>query len=459
MQPEKLYVVDEPLDDRCRELLDLVIESCELQYGAITLEMEGLESANYSSCSASSLISQRELLRATAIQGDTVYLVEDANLDHRFLADSPLLWGKVRFYAGAPISLSGVLIGALSVFAPEPRTLSFRQQRILERAAKQISALLELRLLNHQLQRSAQELNAQQQMFDTVFNSLPVECCLKNEEGKLLIYNHKFAERFKITRDEWIGRTSYDLWPREIAEQIALDEREARRTKAPVSRYLTIPEGDGNTHWRSTRATCIDNRGCELLLCVGVNVTDEINRKLELEKTKASLEASKSQLQNLLKLDYLTGLSNRRAFEALCLSGLFALKASGKRFSVISVEVGALTLLNRRCGSQAVDEMLRQVAQAMRGELKGSETIARIAGGSFRIYVPELDRTEAEIVAEKLASRIEKIRWTGGIICPATDVAVFDDRHMHAGDLFSAPTKISRRRKTPTKIDREPAYV
>jgi serine/threonine-protein kinase len=74
-------------------------------------------------------------------------VVEDTLLDPRF-ADNPLVTGEphLRFYAGVPLLVEqGSSVGALSVAAREPRTITPRQLDALRRLADQVARELRLR--------------------------------------------------------------------------------------------------------------------------------------------------------------------------------------------------------------------------------------------------------------------------------------------------------------------------
>jgi diguanylate cyclase (GGDEF)-like protein/PAS domain S-box-containing protein len=91
---------------------------------------------------------------AHAILGDDLMEVPDAQADRRF-ADNPLVTGKpnIRFYAGAPITLSdGLTMGTLCVFDRLPRALTSRQRSILRELAAAAAAAIEQRL--HARERS-----------------------------------------------------------------------------------------------------------------------------------------------------------------------------------------------------------------------------------------------------------------------------------------------------------------
>src|SRR5688572_21323414 len=81
-------------------------------------------------------------------------IVGDAQEDQRF-ADNPLVTGAphVRFYAGIPLrSRDGLVLGTLCALDRKPRELAPEQRRLLEALAQQVTAQLELRRRNLELE-------------------------------------------------------------------------------------------------------------------------------------------------------------------------------------------------------------------------------------------------------------------------------------------------------------------
>ena len=94
---------------------------------------------------------------AHAINGETLFEVENALLDPRF-RDNPLVTGApdIRFYAGMPLADSeGHNLGTLCVIDRQPRQLSERQKGALKLLAQQAINLFELRLQTRQQQEQA----------------------------------------------------------------------------------------------------------------------------------------------------------------------------------------------------------------------------------------------------------------------------------------------------------------
>lgn len=84
-----------------------------------------------------------------AIQGDEVFVVENAQTDPRFRSN-PLVLGKphIGFYAGAPLIVSnGVRLGTFCIIDRQPReTFDFRESELLRHFARIASRLIERRL-------------------------------------------------------------------------------------------------------------------------------------------------------------------------------------------------------------------------------------------------------------------------------------------------------------------------
>lgn len=91
---------------------------------------------------------------AHAIEGDSLFVVENATEDERFKNFS-LVTGdpNIVFYAGIPLTdKDGYSMGALCVIDNKTKKLTEFQSNALEVLGRQVVRLLELRKLNHQLQ-------------------------------------------------------------------------------------------------------------------------------------------------------------------------------------------------------------------------------------------------------------------------------------------------------------------
>jgi len=100
-------------------------------------------------------------LCASAILGEEIWVIKDAQVDPRSLAN-PLVAGEfgLRFYAGSPLRThDGYNLGTLCVIDKRPRELTEQQARVLDDLAALVVDELELRLAARRQARRATELN------------------------------------------------------------------------------------------------------------------------------------------------------------------------------------------------------------------------------------------------------------------------------------------------------------
>jgi len=108
----------------------------------------------------------------------------------------------------------------------------------------------------------------------------------------------------------------------------------------------------------------------------------------------------------LSETDELTGLFNRRGF-AIAANRLFAQAARYDRAaSVLMIDSDSLKVVNDQHGHDAGNRLLRQMAAAIRAELRYTDVAARYGGDEFIVLLPETPLKGALEVAERIRSRV-----------------------------------------------------
>ena len=113
--------------------------------------------------------------------------------------------------------------------------------------------------------------------------------------------------------------------------------------------------------------------------------------------------------------DNLTGLANRRAFEARLRRALGTATAHGSQHTLLCFDLDRFKAVNDRAGHFAGDELLRQLAAMMRRNLRDEDMLARMGGDEFALLLEDVAPDHAAHVAEKIRSEIEgfQFRWQG----------------------------------------------
>ncbi len=127
----------------------------------------------------------------------------------------------------------------------------------------------------------------------------------------------------------------------------------------------------------------------------------------DLRERRVLLEMEASALRNEVLTDPLTELLNRRAFDQNLESAFRQWERHRRSFVLILGDLDYFKLINDRFGHLVGDEVLKGVAQRIRGSLRRSDLAFRIGGEEFAVLLLETPLASGLEVAEKLRHRID----------------------------------------------------
>jgi diguanylate cyclase (GGDEF)-like protein len=104
------------------------------------------------------------------------------------------------------------------------------------------------------------------------------------------------------------------------------------------------------------------------------------------------------------RLDYLTGITNSRAFRELASLELLRAKRYEHPFSLAFIDLDNFKHINDRYGHLVGDEVLKVVATTIQSNIRQTDIVARLGGDEFVVFLPESDAISATIAINKLRS-------------------------------------------------------
>jgi diguanylate cyclase (GGDEF)-like protein/putative nucleotidyltransferase with HDIG domain len=203
------------------------------------------------------------------------------------------------------------------------------------------------------------------------------------------------------------------LAPELLTEGCALLELEQARELLPGflhDIYPTRLNGHGPQAWdRHWLLVPLLNRAGELSGVIWAD--DPTDRLLPSPERLQALRAfanqaaaaieSASQLagmRHLAEHDPLTGLRNRRGFDA----GIQAGMSGGRMLSLLICDLDNFKRINDSLGHGAGDEVLEQFAELLRACMRTSDVPTRLGGEEFALVLPGVDAVAAMAIAERL---------------------------------------------------------
>lgn len=120
------------------------------------------------------------------------------------------------------------------------------------------------------------------------------------------------------------------------------------------------------------------------------------------------------ELKTLSVTDGLTGLFNRRYFDERLSEELHRGIRYKSTFSLAMIDIDDFKLFNDTEGHVAGDEVLKAIRHISRESLRSIDVIARYGGEEFTVIMPETEKEEAFLVAERTRKNIQELlsgRW------------------------------------------------
>jgi diguanylate cyclase (GGDEF)-like protein len=106
-----------------------------------------------------------------------------------------------------------------------------------------------------------------------------------------------------------------------------------------------------------------------------------------LRQGRADLQNEHSQASELARVDPLTGLGNRRAFEEALVHETARIAREGGELSLLLCDLDRFKQINDQYGHLAGDDCLRQVGSTLRSEVRLAESCFRWGGDEFVVLV------------------------------------------------------------------------
>jgi diguanylate cyclase (GGDEF)-like protein len=163
--------------------------------------------------------------------------------------------------------------------------------------------------------------------------------------------------------------------------------------------YAGTPWVHGSSEAAQTQAVGV---ALANILVGGLLLSIRITTERRTAEHAAALAAANGRLEELNRIDPLTGLANRRSLDE-ALASAWA-RPDGSPVGFLMIDIDHFKRYNDHYGHQRGDDCLRIIAATLSASVRGTSLVARYGGEEFSVVVPGAGRDEVRALAERIRS-------------------------------------------------------
>ena len=129
---------------------------------------------------------------------------------------------------------------------------------------------------------------------------------------------------------------------------------------------------------------------------------------LNSERLEFDLKSAQVELEQMAKIDFLTGIANNRFFSEAGENEIQRAHRYNRPLAVLMVDLDHFKKINDEYGHSTGDKALVEFAAICKNILRDVDIFGRLGGEEFAILLPETDIAGGAIIAERLLSAIGK---------------------------------------------------
>ena len=170
---------------------------------------------------------------------------------------------------------------------------------------------------------------------------------------------------------------------------------------------------------------------------------------VQLRRERAASHAKQQMLTQMAELDGLTGLANRRAWDAELARRMICGNDTDSPLCLALFDLDHFKEVNTAHGYPVADKVLQQVGRALKASVRADDFVARIGGDEFGVLLSNISAERAEAAVERIRAGIEPaLEQSGLVIVTATAGLASRQPSQDAATLFSVADTNLRRGKS-----------
>ncbi len=258
-------------------------------------------------------------------------------------------------------------------------------------------------------------------LLKTIINNLPDSVYVKDLNGRKILTNRADMDFIGINNEnEVLGKTDKELFPEDMANQYMVDDSQVlEKGQSIINKEEVVEDSSGIGRWLLTSKIPLRDDSGKISGLVGIG--RDITERKHLE----------NKLLNMAHYDSLTALPNRTLFFERVNTAIFHARRSKLQCCILFIDLDHFKSVNDTLGHSVGDILIRDAAARLMECIRESDTLARLGGGEFIVFLNGLDNgQQAQVIADRIRDKFNTPRNVAGhdlFITASIGLAVFPE--------------------------------
>ncbi|WP_437944845.1 AAA family ATPase [Sorangium sp. So ce296] len=158
---------------------------------------------------------------------------------------------------------------------------------------------------NSERRRAEQAVRDSKELLQSIVDNSTAIIYLKDVEGRYLMVNRRYAELFHVGEQAIVGRTDYDVFPRERADAFRALDQEVLATGTALQAEEVAPQDDGLHTYLALKYPLCNAAGQPYALCgISTDITERKQAEAERQARKTAEAESRAKTEFLRNMSH-----------------------------------------------------------------------------------------------------------------------------------------------------------
>ncbi len=223
---------------------------------------------------------------------------------------------------------------------------------------------------------------------------------LTDADNRVHYANRKVRERVGLTEQELIGKRLDELVSGEFVTRFQQQSEQTIAEQGPTRGVNAFTDNKGQTQYYWYVKQPLQWHDQTMIMGMSADITE--------------LYLLKEELHRQAYTDALTQLYNRRHFFEQAEREQARASRHARPLCLILMDIDHFKQINDRYGHPVGDQVLVEVAQCLKEQVRQEDLLARVGGEEFALLLADTDPIAARFMAERIRSRIAALQVSAG---------------------------------------------